>query len=188
MSNNLDDRSLYYDSESLEISTDKSKVISIILISIAFIVVGFWFVFSFATMQNRFSPLLIQILGVASILFFGLTLFYTIPKYFDKSPGLIFTNNGIIDNTNGTSVGLIEWNDIAEIKIIEIWKTKAVLLLTDKPEKYIERASSSQAKIMRANLKLYGTPLCITPQTLKIDFEDLYDLILEEYYLNKNQE
>ena len=188
MLNKLEGRSLYYDSKSLEISTDKSKVISIIFISLAFIAVGFWFVFSFATLQTRFSPLLIQILGIASILFFGLTLFFSIPKYFDKSLGLIFTKKGIVDNTNGTSVGLIEWNNVTEIKIIEIWKTKAILLVTDKPEKYIAKANSSQVKIMRANWKLYGTPLCITPQTLKIDFEDLYDMILEEYYLNKNQE
>jgi hypothetical protein len=188
MQNNFDDRNLYYDSESLEIAIDKSKVIFAILASVLFIALGFWLVFSFATMQTRFSPLMIQILGIASILFFGLALFFTIPKYFDKSPGLIFTNKGIVDNTNGTSVGLIEWDDIVEITAIEIWKTKAILLLTDKPEKYIEKANSSQDKIMRANLKMYGTPLCITPQTLKIDFEDLYDLILEELSSNKKYE
>jgi hypothetical protein len=188
MSNKLEDRCLYYDSESLEIAIDKTKIIFAILASVMFIALGFWFVISFATMQTRFSPLLIQILGIASIVFFGLVLFYTIPKYFDKSPGLIFTNKGIVDNTNGTSVGLIEWDDIVEITAIEIWKTKAILLLTDKPEKYIEKANSSQDKIMRANLKMYGTPLCITPQTLKIDFEDLYDLILEELSSNKKYE
>lgn len=186
MSSKLEDRSLYYDSESLEIAIDKTKVIIAILASILFLVLGFWFVIFFATMQTRYSPLLIQILGITSILFFGVALFFTVPKYFDKNPGLIFTNKGIVDNTNGTSVGLIEWNDITEIKIIEIWKTKAILLLTDKPEKYIEKASVSQAKMMQANFKLYGTPLCITPQTLKIDFDELYDLIFEELYLNKS--
>ena len=53
-------------------------------------------------------------------------------------------------------------------------------------EKYIEKASVSQAKMMQANFKLYGTPLCITPQTLKIDFDELYDLIFEELYLNRS--
>lgn len=186
MANKLEDRSLYFDSKSLEIPVSKFKVIFSIILSLVFIALGFWFVFSFAAIQTEFSPLLIKILGVASILFFGLALSSTIPKYFDKSPGLIFTNKGIVDNSNGTSVGLIEWNDITEIESIEIWKTKAILLLTDKPEKYIERANSSQAKLMRANFKMYGTPLCITPQTLKIDFEDLYDLILEELSINKN--
>ncbi len=173
---------------SFEIPIDKSKVIRIILVSILFIIIGFWFVFSFATRQTRFSPLLIQIFGIVSIIFFGFTLFYSISKYVDKKPGLIFINKGIVDNTNGTSVGLIDWNDITEIKVIEIWKTKAILLLTNKPERYIEKASSSQSKIMRANLKLYGTPLCITPQTLKIDFEELLEMILKEFSLNKNQE
>lgn len=188
MPNNFDDRCLYYDSESLEIPINKSKVISMVLISVLFIVLGFWFLISFATMQTKFSPLLIQILGIASILFFGLALFFTVPKYFDKSPGLIFTNKGIIDNTNGTSVGLIEWNDITEIKVIEIWKTKAILLETNQSEKYIAKANTNQSKMMRANFKIYGTPLYITPQTLKIDFEDLYDLIFEEFSLHKKYE
>lgn len=188
MQNKFDNRSLHYDSESLEIAIDKYKVIFAILASLLFIVLGFWFVISFATMQTKFSPLLIQVLGIASILFFGLALFFTVPKYFDKSPGLIFTNKGIIDNTNGTSVGLIEWNDITEIKVIEIWKTKAILLETNQSEKYIAKANLNQAKMMRANLKMYGTPLCITPQTLKIDFEDLCDLIFEEFSLHKKYE
>ncbi|MDD5150649.1 MAG: hypothetical protein PHC28_09220 [Flavobacterium sp.] len=188
MPNKLEDRNLYYDCESLEIPINKTKVISTIFIAILFIVLGFWFVFSFATMQTKFNPLLIQILGIASILFFGLALIFTIPKYFDKSPGLIFTNKGIVDNTNGTSVGLIKWKDITEIKVIEIWKTKAILLETNQSEKYIAKANPNQAKIMRANFKIYGTPLCITPQTLKIDFEDLYDLIFEEFSLHKKYE
>lgn len=173
---------------SFEILIDKSKVIRIILVSIFFIIIGFWFVLFFATIQTKFSPMFVQILGIVSVIFFGFTLFYSILKYVDKKPGLVFINKGIVDNTNGTSVGLIEWNDITEIKVIEIWKTKAILLLTNKPEKYIEKASSSLSKIMRANLKLYGTPLSITPQTLKIDFEELLEMILKEFSLNKNQE
>lgn len=188
MQNKFDNRSLHYDSESLEIAIDKSKVIFTILASVLFIVLGFWFVLSFATMQSRYSPLLIQIVGIVSILFFGLALFFTIPKYFDKNPSFIVTNKGIVDNTNGTSVGLIEWDDIIEIKVIEIWKTKAILLETNQSEKYIAKANPSQAKIMRANLKMYGTPLSISPQTLKIDFEDLYNLIFEEFSSHKKYE
>ena len=86
MSSKLEDRSLYYDSESLEIAIDKTKVIIAILASILFLVLGFWFVIFFATMQTRYSPLLIQILGITSILFFGIALFFTVPKYFDKNP------------------------------------------------------------------------------------------------------
>lgn len=43
-----------------------------------------------------------------------------------------------------------------------------------------------KSKMLRANYKLYKTPLCITPQIVKIDFEDLFDLILEKYCWNKN--
>ena len=185
MPRKLSDRCLYYESESLEIQLDKTKIIILIFSSMMFVALGIWFVTSFAGLQTEFSPLLIRIIGIASILFFGLALFYSVPKYLDKNPGLIFTSKGIIDNSNGTSIGLIEWCDITDIKIIEIWKNKSILLQTNNPEKYIKKATKRQVNLMLANHKIYGTPLSITPQTLKIDFDELYDLLLEEFYLNK---
>jgi hypothetical protein len=185
MSRKFPERSLYFDSESLEIPLNKTKIIGLILASVMFVTLGFWFITSFATLQTDFSPLLIRMIGAASILIFGIALFYSIKKYFDKKPGLIFTHKGIVDNSNGASIGLIEWSDIIDINDVEIWKNKSILLQTNVPEKYIAKATKRQVNIMQANLKIYGTPLCITPQTLKVDFDELYDLLLEEFYLNK---
>jgi hypothetical protein len=183
MSRNLSDR----ESEVLEIPLNKTKIIGLILASVMFVTLGFWFITSFATLQTDFSPSLIRMIGAASILFFGVALYYSIKKYFDKKPGLIFSHRGIVDNSNGTSIGLIEWNDITGIKVVEVWKNKSILFQTNAPEKYIAKAGKHQAYLMQANMKTYGTPLCITPQTLKIDFDQLYDLILEKYYLNKKE-
>ncbi|MEO0338198.1 MAG: STM3941 family protein, partial [Bacteroidota bacterium] len=103
-------------------------------------------------------------------------------KMFDKKPGLIIDENGITDNTNGTSIGLIEWNDIAEIERLEIAFSKMLLIKTNKPEKYIQRAPNGIARqAMKANYKSYGTPLSIIANSLKINFNELEKLIEEEW-------
>jgi len=171
--------------EEIQIRFRKIKIIFTIIGSLLFVLIGVWFLISFTELQISFSLVLIKIAGVVSVLFFGTTMFYGIKKYFDKKPGLIINKHGIIDNSNGTSVGLIEWNDITKIRIIEIMRTKSILLDTDKPEKYIAKAKPFQAKIMRANMKIYGTPLSIAPQTLQMPFDELNDLLFEQVYLNK---
>jgi hypothetical protein len=46
--------------------------------------------------------------------------------------------------------------------------------MTDKPEKYIERAKNIiSKKAMKTNHKMYGSPLSITSISLKISFDNL---------------
>ncbi len=57
----------------------------------------------------------------------------------------------------------------------------------ENPEKYIGKAKNKiQAKLMRANLNMYETPISITPSTLKYDFKKLEKLIQTEFKRNKN--
>ena len=65
--------------------------------------------------------------------------------------------------------------------------TKFLLINVTDPEKYIGKAKSGmKAKLMRSNMKMYGTPLSITSNTLKYDFGELEQLIQTEFDRNKN--
>ena len=108
-------------------------------------------------------------------------------KLSDKKPGLIIDKNGITDNSNASSIGLIEWSDISEIKTSQVMSTKFIMIEVINPEKYIEKAKNGmKAKLMRANMKMYGTPLSITSNTLNYNFEELEKLIETEFRRNKN--
>jgi len=133
------------------------------------------------------TPEMIQIIGVIDILFFGAAGFYGIKKMFDKKVGLIIDSNGITDNSNESSIGLIEWNDITEIRTKQVVSTKFLLIDIVNPEKYIGKAKNRiQARLMKANMNIYETPLSITSNTLKYDFGELEKLIQTEYKKNKN--
>jgi len=178
--------------DKIEIPLSKNKLFLIIGGSLLFVVLGIWLVANAAGFQEHSmgllrNPFVVKGVGISGIVFFGFTTIYGIRKVFDKKVGLLIDSKGITDNSNASSIGLIEWNDISEIKTQQVMSTKFLLINVVNPEKYIGKATSGmKARLMRANMKMYGTPLSITSNTLKFDFEKLEELIQSEYNRNMN--
>ncbi len=175
----------------IEIPLSRKKITLLLLAAITFVIGGIWI----ATNPDRFipnifritNPEIIWIGGIAGILFFGAAGIYGIKKLFDKKVGLIIDSNGIIDNSNASSIGLIEWSDISEIRTKQVMSTKFLLIDIVNPDKYIAKAKNGfQSKLMKANMNMYETPLSITSNTLKYDFGKLEKLIQTEFKKNKN--
>ena len=175
----------------IEIPLSKKKIILLLLAAIAFVAGGIWI----ATNPERFipnifgitNPEIIRIGGIVGILFFGAGGVYGFKKLFDKKVGLIIDSNGITDYSNASSIGLIEWNDISDIRTKQVMSTKFLLIDVVNPEKYIGKAKNGiQARLMKANMNMYETPLSITANTLKYDFGELEKLIQTEFERNKN--
>jgi hypothetical protein len=165
----------------IEIELSKTKILLTIIGSILFVVLGFMLFLKIADQQTRFNPTLVKGAGLASIIFFGATAVYAIRKMLVKAIGLVINDEGIIDNTNASSVGLIRWADIAEIRTEHIASTKFLLIFVKDPQLYLGRINGFKKMLMQSNYKMYGTPLSITSTTLKIKFEDLERLVKERF-------
>lgn len=127
------------------------------------------------------SPGFIRIMGVISVVFFGICGIFIGRKLFDKTIGLTIDEKGITDNTNATSVGLIEWDDITGIDKVEISSSKILLIKTDKPDKYIDRAKNGiSRRAMKANNSIYGSPISIISSSLSMKFSELESLLKSE--------
>ena len=161
----------------IEIPNGKTKLLFGIAGSILFVVIGFYLFTTTAELQIRFNIILEKGAGLAGILFFGATGIYGIKKLFDKSIGLIIDEYGIIDNSNVSSIGLIKWSDIIEIRTEQVMSTKFLLIFTKEPKRILEKVSGMERKLMASNMKMYGTPLSITSTTLKYNFDDLEKLL-----------
>jgi hypothetical protein len=181
----------------IEIPLSKTKIILLSIGSIVFSGVCIGMALNHGNARRLFSPLFkrfiylepetIQIIGIIGIIFFGIAGIYVLKKLFDKKIGLIIDSNGITDNSNASSIGLIEWNDILDIRTEQVMSTKFLLIDIENPEKYIKKAKSGmKANLMRSNMKMYGTPLSITSNTLKYNFGELQKLIQTEFKRNKN--
>lgn len=175
-------------SERIEIKLSKSKIFLLLLGGITFVFFGYLFISKpedYTSLICR-SPEIIRISGILAACFFGLGSVFIVSKLFDKKPGLIIDKDGITDNSNMTSIGLVEWADIKKIEKGKVGSTQFLIIHVIKPKKYDTRAKNWLSKMtMLANQKMYGSPLSITSNSLKITFEDLETLIKKEFEKNK---
>ncbi|RKS02857.1 STM3941 family protein [Flavobacterium sp. 102] len=172
----------------IRIALSKRKLIFAFIASIIFVAIGIKFILkpeSYVSFSHRNFEL-IRIVGYASLIFFGLCLIYIIFKAFDKKPGLIVNENGITDNSNFTSFGLIEWSEIIGIRTEQVMSTKFILIDVLSPEKFIQNSPKFKATLMKSNLKMYGTPLSITSNSLSYNFNELEKLLKTEFDKYRN--
>ncbi len=166
----------------IKIPLSKTKIILLMIGALAFVIGGAWGIIDperFASI--RYPKNIVFISGLAGVLFFGLCFVFIAKKVFSRKAGLTINDDGIIDNSNATSVGLIEWEDITGIKSWGTGSAKVIVVLTSVPEKYIERSKNIiSKKAMKANNRIYGSPLSIISNSLKINFSELEKLILEQ--------
>ena len=163
----------------IEIPLSKSKLVLGIGASILFVILGFFLFSTIADQQTRFNPTFVKIAGIAGILLFGTTAIYGFKKLSDKSVGLTINDDGIIDNTNASSIGLIRWSDIIEIRAEQIMSTKFLLIYTKDPNGILDNVKGMKRQVMLGNMKMYGTPLAITSNTLKCNFSELEKLLTD---------
>ena len=169
--------------QKIEIALSKKKIFLMLLGALAFVAIGLYFVISPPTIANSYrgNPTKIAIAGYASILFFGLCAFVLIKKLPDNKPGLIIDQTGLTDNSSGVSAGQILWSDIEDISVLEIHRQKIIMLQVRNPQDYIDKQTSGfKRKMMQMNYKMYGTPLSITSNGLKVSFDELLSTLTDK--------
>jgi hypothetical protein len=168
--------------QKIEIPISKTKLIKILIAAIAFVALGIWMVVRKPTINNPLfgNPIVVFGIGIISILFFGLSGFMIFKKLKDTKPGLLIDERGVTDNASGVSAGHIPWADITAIKTAQVFTQKFILIIVKNPEDYIARQTSAlKRQTMRMNFKTYGSPICITANTLQYNFIDLENILRE---------
>ncbi|PZP48296.1 MAG: hypothetical protein DI598_10150 [Pseudopedobacter saltans] len=167
----------------IEIPLSKKKMTLSFLGALAFVVIGLWFIVKPPYISNPLlgNPIVLFIIGLASVIFFGIIAIINIRKFFDKRAGLIIDKDGIWDNSSGVSAGLVAWSDIRQIKVTQIMSQRFIILIVDNPQTYIERVKNPlKRKTMDFNYKSYGSPISISANSLNTNFDKLYNLLMEK--------
>ena len=172
------------------IYVNKLKIILLIIVACVFVAVGVWFLIldaqSIESNKSLDSLSLVSLVGLVGILFFGLCALMGLIKLFDKSPGLILNETGILDNSSGVSVGVIPWSEVVGINQYQVQQQRFVSIMVQNPEKYINTGNALKRMANRANFKMSGTPINISANSLKISYEELLDII--EAFYRKSRE
>lgn len=174
----------------IEIPLSKQKLVLLLISAIAFVSIGIWFVAKPESFKNGLlgNPTIVLSIGILSIAVFGLVAFVMVKKLKDNAPGLIIDKTGITDNSTGVPAGHIPWSDIKEIKTNKVLAQKFLVIIVNKPEKYINRQTNGAAKKgVEANHKITGSPVNIPASTLKCNFDELEGIVKAEFEKNKSK-
>lgn len=175
--------------DEITIALNKGKLRLMTLFALLFIIAGVWFVLSPAKLQSAVMPsqIIIRVVGVLAIVFFGFCLVIVFKKMGETKPGLIISKEGITDNSSGLSTGLIPWSVIKGVDSAMVQRQQFILLyVTDGDERIARQPGGIKRQLMRVNKRLYGTPVCVSANTLQVSFPELYQLI-KEYFTKYGQ-
>lgn len=174
----------------IEIPLSKKKMILTLIGAITFVILGFWFLLSPPKIDHPVlgNPTMIAVTGLASVLFFGLAGMTIAKKMTDNKAGFVITDEGIIDNSSGVSVGVVKWTDIQDIQQSNVMSQRFLTLVVQNPQEYIDRETSFlKRKAMQMNFNSYGSPISISANALDTDFEKLSELLKRKFAENQSE-
>ena len=161
--------------DKIEIPFNKTKNIILLLGSLLFVFLGVYFVYDPAGF--KYDPIIIRIIGIISIFFFGLASGFILRSLVSKKYALIISEKGIKDNSNMNPALDILWTDIESYSRLKISSQNIFFLHVRNPEYYINQTSGLKKQIMKTNYKKYGSPICLSANSLSISTKELESLI-----------
>jgi len=168
------------------VELSKTKILLALLGAGAFVAVGvYWLTLDADSIRSqrgfRFlfnNPTYVYLVAILAIVLFGFLGLLALTKLFNRKPGLIFNDVGIVDNASSLSVGLIPWSDIVGWEVFEIQSQKLLIIKVKDPEKYFERGNSLKRALNKGGFG--GNPIGISSISLKMNFSELVTLF-DEY-------
>ena len=162
------------------IGLSKPKLLFMIIGSTGFVLLGYWIIL-IAINKPQYQNIIIWVVSISSILFFGMCGLYGLIKLFDQKAGLIIDRHGIHDNSSAVAVGLIKWQDIEGFETIKVKSTRFLLIHVRNPDVYVQQVNPAKRCWIKFNEQFYGTPLSLSSTSLNIRFDELISIILGEH-------
>ena len=162
-----------------EIQANKKRFFLMLGLSVLFVVLGFLpFLGTGLRESRKYVPVFYDAVFIVMIIFFGFTALIYLKMILSTKPVISISEKGICDNA---SFGMIEWEDVAGFRKVRVQKQDYILILLENPEKYIEKFNFFKQKWLNFNHRQYGTPVMIHTENLKIDQEELLNIVQKEW-------
>lgn len=156
--------------DAITIPFNKHKMVAVGMLAIVFAVVAaiVW------TQEGVF----VKAVAVAAILLSAASLIFITLKLFNGAPAIMITNERILDHSSAASIGWIKWADVTGFRELKISNQKMIVVILSDPEKYMQGLGGIKARLARANIAMFGSPVVISPNTTAVNYEEMFDLFL----------
>ena len=151
---------MFSERNELVIPASRAKLTGVAFGAACFVVAGAWLV----SLAPREGPIVATI-GGASIVFFGLCGAYAIRRIFRPTPAVVINGEGILDNASALGVGLVRWDEIAELQEYEFNGQTFLGVVPKDLDRLLANQPAWKRSAIRANLALGAAPINI-PQVL----------------------
>ncbi len=96
----------------------------------------------------------------------------------NEKPGLIINSEGIVDNTNIMSLGLIPWGDVLAINEMIVQGRVFINVTVANPAEYFDRQKNPFKRVlMKMNYKAYKYVIDVRANHLKCGHQELFSLL-----------
>ena len=163
------------DTKTIPLSRGKQAFVG--LACLGFVAVCIWLLTldpAWIAEHQRFnSPALVYGVGALGIALFGALSLINLRKYFDRRPGVVLSEAGLLDNSTSVSVGFVPWSDITGVDTYRTFNQRTLVVRVSDPQKYLGGGNALARYLRKSNLRLCGSPVTITSTVLKIGYDDL---------------
>ncbi|MDA0774479.1 MAG: hypothetical protein O3A16_06700 [Bacteroidetes bacterium] len=170
------------------IEISKIKIVGLIGLSLIFVLLGIWITYYAPIVEIEMlnNNIFRKSIGFLSIIFFGVMGILIAKKLFENKYGIKINDEGIYDNSTSINSGLIKWENIESIEKSKVVNQNFIRVIVNNPNEFIERQTNFLIrKNVETNIKKFGSPIQISANGLKIGFNELYELITEEFNKRK---
>lgn len=122
------------------------------------------------------KPISIQIIGILSVVAFGLMFIGTSKLFFDKYI-LLINEKGFINKTNFINFGLILWKDVVDIRMTKRKYNSIIYIYVRNKRNYYKRKKNPIDWLnIFAYDKVYGTAIVIETAHLTVSEDELFEI------------
>lgn len=174
--------------QQIEIPLNKKRILPNLAGALVFTILGIGMMAGAIIAKGQLlMQVFIFIVGLASLLFFGLIAVVLLIKIFKNKAGMIISEEGLTDNASGVSPGFIAWQDIRKINYTYNGNYTFLVIVVKNPAKYIKRETNFLKRLaMRMNHKIAGSPIHILVSFLDTNLSALNNIIADKRYQKKN--
>lgn len=144
-----------------------------------FVAAGFFLIFDTSSDTN--DSILSGVIGILSILFFGLCFCYSLVKMIKKEPSFVINEDGFVDASSYTAGGAVAWKDVENIFMYELMGQKMIGVKLRDEKAFLDRQNGMKRKLMTVNSNMADATISVAQSSLTMPLDQLYIMMMRHW-------
>lgn len=144
-----------------------------------FVAAGFFLIFDRSSVTN--DSILSDVIGLLSILFFGLCFCYSLVKMIKKEPSFVIDEDGFVDASSYTAGGAVAWKDVENIFMYELMGQKMIGVKLRDEKAFLDRQNGMKRKLMTVNSNMVDATISVAQSSLTVPLDQLYIMMMSHW-------